>query len=225
MKKDAKKYLFGVDVDDIYSRGHIFNQHLHASFGHISRGRRTLFKENIMREQFKHIENYEGRYIISSEGRVFSLLSGKFMITPLNKRHKGDNLRVNLSKARRVRTFRIKKLVAQAFLPNPKNLPNVINIDKDPTNCSVSNLKWISREDQFKQHLTEESRQNFRESSKISLSKPVINDLTNLKYPSASAAESLCGLAKGFITNQITRGYNKDNNRYQFRYLNNTRRV
>ena len=178
-----------------------------------------------MKEQFKHIEGYEGRYIISSEGRVFSLLSGKFMITPLNKRYKGDNLRVNLSKARRVRTFRIKKLVAQAFIPNPDNLPNIINIDKNAANCSVSNLRWISRQDQYKNHLTKESRQNFRESSLLALLKPVRNILTGLIYPSGKAAEEILGLTKGFVTNQITKGQYKNNKECQFRYLNNTRSV
>ena len=170
-------------------------------------------------EQFKWIENYEGRYSISSEGRVFSHLTGQFRVPTLTIRYRGDDYKVNLCKASRTKTFRIKKLVARHFIPNPKSLPNVINIDKDATNCSVSNLKWISREDQFTDHLTEENRSNFRQAGEKAKCKVVVNTMTGRKYPSAVSAEELLGLTRGFVTNQITKNQYKNNKLYQFRYI------
>ena len=90
-------------------------------------------------EQFKWISGYEGRYSISNQGQVYSHLTGLFRVPTLTTRYRGDDYKVNLTKASRTRSFRIKRLVAEHFIPNPKNLLNVINIDKDATNCSVSN--------------------------------------------------------------------------------------
>ena len=170
-------------------------------------------------EQFKWIKNFEGRYSISSEGRVYSHLTGQFRVPTLTKRYRGDDYKVNLTKASRTRSFRIKRLVAEHFIPNPQNLPNVINIDKDATNCSISNLKWISREDQYTDHLTEGSKARFQEAGKVATSKPIRNMIDGKIYPSYRAAEELLGLAKDFVTNQITKNQYKNNKLHQFRCI------
>lgn len=40
----------------------------------------------------------------------------------------------------------VHRLVAETFLPNPKNLPEIDHIDDNPKNNCVENLQWVSRE-------------------------------------------------------------------------------
>lgn len=40
--------------------------------------------------------------------------------------------------------FFLHRLVAEAFIPNPKELPVVNHIDCDKKNCHISNLEWMS---------------------------------------------------------------------------------
>ena len=101
-------------------------------------------------EIWKDIKNYEGRYQISNYGKVKSLARWignqryvKEKILVLNKDRKGY-LRVGLSKNGKCLTRRIHRLVAQAFIPNPLNLPQVNHLDGRKNNNYVNNLEWVN---------------------------------------------------------------------------------
>jgi len=100
------------------------------------------------------IRGYEGRYEISSLGRVKSLPKIKivkkvgFYIT--KERHLKYSLidypHVTLTNSVGVKkTECIHRLVAIAFIPNPENKPEVNHIDANPKNFSISNLEWVTK--------------------------------------------------------------------------------
>lgn len=97
-----------------------------------------------MMEIWKEIDDYNGDYLVSNLGRVKSLKYGKERILKPQKQKTGY-LTINLCKNGKMKTSRINRLVAEAFLPNPKNLPEVDHINSDKMDNRVENLQWISR--------------------------------------------------------------------------------
>ena len=88
----------------------------------------------------KKIEGYEN-YLIYRDGRVWSKNKNRF----LKPRNLGAYLGVSLCKNGDTKNHYIHRLVANAFIPNPKNLPEVNHIDENKHNNDASNLQWVTR--------------------------------------------------------------------------------
>ena len=96
-----------------------------------------------MEEIWKDIEGYENLYQVSNFGNVKSYYSEKILkqVTQ-NVGYKC----VNLYKNKISKTYLIHRLVAQAFIENPQNLPCINHIDEDKTNNRVENLEWCNQQ-------------------------------------------------------------------------------
>ena len=97
-----------------------------------------------MNEEWKPIKDYEDCYEISTMGRVKSLNyrnSGKKKIMKTPKSNCNYKI-VALCKNGKYKCCTVHRLVAQAFIPNPYNLPQVNHKDENPSNNRVENLEW-----------------------------------------------------------------------------------
>lgn len=96
-----------------------------------------------MTEVYKKIEGYSN-YEVSNLGNVRSLNYNKIKILkPIIKPN--GYLHVALSKNGKVKYFLVHRLVAEAFIPNLNNLPQVNHKDENPLNNCVTNLEYCTQ--------------------------------------------------------------------------------
>ena len=102
-----------------------------------------------MNEEWRDIKGYEGLYQVSNLGRVksFNYRGHEGCIGILTPRLDGKGYEmVALYKEGKVRNTKVHRLVAQAFIPNPNNYPQVNHKDENKTNNDVKNLEWCTNE-------------------------------------------------------------------------------
>ena len=107
-----------------------------------------------MTEEWRPVVGYEGLYEVSDEGRVRSVdrvvphaysgtltIRGRIMGT--GKPHP-ERLHLNVCLCREgvAKKFLVHRLVAEAFIPNPDDLPMVLHWDDKASNNHVANLRW-----------------------------------------------------------------------------------
>lgn len=94
----------------------------------------------------KFIPGYENLYAVDELGNVHSTISTKARRKGVLKPHiKNRYLAINLFKDGKCKHFYIHRLVAEAFIPNPNNLPEVNHKDCNKHNNKVENLEWCDR--------------------------------------------------------------------------------
>jgi hypothetical protein len=109
-------------------------------------------------EIWKDIKNFEGLYQISSLGRIKRLNSeiiaiehwGKGIIARiikeriLAKAHLRGYELVSLKKNGKQTTRQVHRLVAETFIPNPLNKPQINHKDCNKENNHINNLEWVT---------------------------------------------------------------------------------
>ena len=96
-------------------------------------------------EEWKDIKGYGGAYQASSYGRIRSFKYNSSRILKPQSHYKGY-LFVTLHKNGISKKYKVHRLVAQAFIPNPNNYPQVNHKDENKQNNNVENLEWCTNE-------------------------------------------------------------------------------
>ena len=170
------------------------------------------------------VVGYESYYEISNRGNVRSFertityetkaKSGIFVdrvIKPKNRKicintcgYYHTSFKVN--KINKV--VRIHRLVAEAFIPNPENKPEVNHKDGIKTNCTVSNLEWATPTEN-NQHALDTGLRRSAAFGKFGIDNPKSKDIIQLdkagnvlnRFAGAREAERKTGIANSNISN------------------------
>ena len=103
-------------------------------------------------EEARQIKDFPN-YYVTNQGRVWSTLSKNWLIPTDNSRGNHHRLYVSLGKGNK---RYIHRLVAEAFLPNPDNLPEVDHKDTNGLNNNVENLQWATHQENLANPLSKE---------------------------------------------------------------------
>lgn len=165
-----------------------------------------------MKEIWKDIPNYEGLYQVSNLGNVRRIK--KWCGNKNTKIYKEDNTIIKkhitnkpkyyfvvLSKNSIRKNVRIHRLVAQAFIPNPNNLPQVNHKDGNKLNNCVNNLEWCTNS----YNISHAIKNGLWEHRSDNVRKSVLQYDKNYnfikKYNSLLEAEKETGVSNGNISN------------------------
>ena len=111
-------------------------------------------------EVWKDCKGYEGRYQVSSQGRIWSIVSQRYLKQTITS---GGYCKVGLiAKNGKEKKERIHRLVAIAFIDNPNNFPVVNHLNGIKTDNRVENLEWTTVKGNTK-HAYDNNLGNFQE--------------------------------------------------------------
>ena len=166
-----------------------------------------------MKEEWRDIKGFEGKYQVSNLGNVKSLnynktgepklLTGSF--------DKDGYHQVILSKNSQKNHFKTHRLVAQEFIPNPDNLPMVNHKNEQKNDNRVENLEWCDA----KYNINYGSR---KQKVSKALSKPVMCVETGQVYKNALVAAAELGLDNSSI-GKCCKGIYKTCGKFHWQYI------
>lgn len=115
-----------------------------------------------MEEIWKEIEGYNKRYFISNKGSVKRICekSKKEVYMKIHKNEKGY-CRVRLSYNYKTNFKSVHRLVAEAFIPNPENKPEIDHINGNREDNRVENLRWATHSENMNNPLTKKKMKEY----------------------------------------------------------------
>lgn len=179
-----------------------------------------------MEEIWKTIEDYPN-YMVSNMGRVKAInwhREGKEKEMKPYTTYKGY-LRLRLTKNGKSKQFQIHRLVAEAFIPNPDNKPQIDHINTDKTDNRVENLRWVTNKENCNNPI---SKQNYSKGNKGKKSVSILQFTKDgefvRKWNSMSDAEQELGIRRlsEYCSNKYGR---KSAGGYIWRYADDYERI
>ena len=125
----------------------------------------------------KDVKNYEGLYAVTKNGKVWSypkshsskdgiFLKQQIYINKKNRSVPHKQLLVGLWKNRKRKMCQVHRLIAQTFIPNPENKPDINHLDGNPLNNNVDNLAWCTKSENIQHAIKNGLIDNFTEKCK-----------------------------------------------------------
>lgn len=171
-------------------------------------------------EIWKNIKEYENIYQVSNLGRIKSLnykRTGKEQILKQMPNNKGYAT-VELYQGKNRKKIYVHRLVAEAFIDNPNNLPYIDHINTNKTDNRVENLRWVTAKENSNNPLTVNNcSTSANKKNIIQLDK---NGFVLKEWHSITIASKTLGISKSNIINCCKNKYGfKSAGGYKWQYV------
>lgn len=167
-----------------------------------------------MKEHWKPITGYEGRYEVSDLGRVRSLLQPKPYIMIGSMSAYGYRM-VQLSNNGKIHSFTVHRLVALHFIPNPHNYPIINHKDENKLNNRADNLEWCT--DYYNSHYGN-AQQLKRERQQKPIGKYTIDGKLVEVYSCPREAAAANGLSYSGVRH-VAEGYRQTIKGFRYKFI------
>ena len=158
--------------------------------------------------QWKPLERYNGLYLVSDDGQIFSTRSNRLLKPQVTN---VGYLRIELNINGKTYREGVHRLVAECFVPNPNNYPVVNHKDENPLNNHADNLEWCTQKYNMNYGTCIERRvahMDYKSGAENHKSKRVYQfDLEGnfiAEYGGVREAERITGLASNCISKAAT---------------------
>lgn len=153
-------------------------------------------------EIWKNIKGYEGYYEVSNYGRIKSLkdFRGRNRIYILRQQKNKDGYnRVELHKDGKRKTYMVHRLVAEAFIPNPNNLPFINHKNEfEKDNNKVENLEWCTSKYNVNYGTKiDRTKEKLNIKVKCITTEEIFNSITEASRKYKTYKGRICGCCKG----------------------------
>lgn len=118
-------------------------------------GKLPQIKVTLDDEVWKDIDSCS-THQVSNMGRIYVKATNQIIYGHIYQRYRYVYVNDNLGKRHH---YAVHRLVAQAFVPNPDNKPQVDHIDSDPHNNKATNLRWVDHKEQMQNIETQKKMQ------------------------------------------------------------------
>ncbi len=166
-------------------------------------------------ETWKEIPFAKGEYLVSNIGRVKTAKTGRVLRPAIDAR---GYERVCLFKVHRDRRYKVHRLVAITFIPNPDGKEQVNHKDGNKRNNSVDNLEWMTNSENMQhsiEHGLHDGLQRFRDSRKKRVIATHIDSGESIVFDSILAAKNAIGSCH---IPEVLNGVRHQTKGYTFRY-------
>lgn len=157
-------------------------------------------------EQWKAIPDTEEKLYISNHGRVKSYLRNKidgYILTPTKDAKGYLRLRVTL-KGKKI-SYKIHRIVAEAFIPNPLKKQQVNHVDGNKANNTIANLEWCSNMENSQHAINNGLWQNvFAASARTNESRKTAVIATDIRSGAETAFESVSAAERYYNNRHIS---------------------
>ena len=183
-------------------------------------------------ETWKDVVGYDGLYKVSDKGNVLSVVRrdsrgnkiGGRILKPSYTR--GGYIQAQLYKNGKAKKKYTHRLVLEAFVENPSNLPEVNHKDENPSNNELSNLEWCdarhnnnhgTRNERIAQTLSKEVRAVNIKNGEVIRFKSTVEAGSKGYYPSI-VAKACKGVYKSVNTGKLIGGDGRTYKGYRWYY-------